>query len=98
MSVPNFPAKSRIPIMQCFGCMFRICLVKNTLLLSCLDKNEKCLSKGRYQIAKFAMRGEDLLRALLDVSAENILDTYCPRNILQKTLFVESKNIQNAKY
>ena len=27
MSVPNFPAKSRIPIMQCFGCMFRICLV-----------------------------------------------------------------------
>ena len=71
---------------------------KNALLLSCLDKNEKCLSKGRYQIAKFAMRGEDLLRALLDVSAENILDTYCPRNILQKTLFVESKNIQNAKY
>ena len=27
MVVPNFPAKSRIPIMQCFGCMFRICLV-----------------------------------------------------------------------
>ena len=22
MCVPNFPAKSRIPIMQCFGCMF----------------------------------------------------------------------------
>ena len=28
MSVPNFPAKSRIPIMQCFGCIFVwICLV-----------------------------------------------------------------------
>ena len=27
---------------------------------------------GYSQIAKFAMRGEDVLRALLDVSAENI--------------------------
>ena len=45
--------------------------------------------KHFFQIAKFAMRGEDLPHALLYMPAQNRQHTYHPRNFLQETVFLQ---------